>query len=199
MKIVFATKNKGKLKEIRAMCAGSGIEIIGSQEAGVDGDVVEDGATLEENALKKARFVFNAIHGWTAGEDTGLFIDALGGEPGIYAARWPGPDGNHAVYALERMKDVPEGKRAARFATVVALISPAGEEYIFEGSIEGSIAAASTGEERSQLPYDVVFIPRGGNCHTFAEMTDDEKNAYSHRASAIQKMREFLRKNSCAN
>lgn len=193
MKIVFATMNNGKLKEIRAMCAGSGIEIVGAQEVGAAEDVVEDGKTLEENALKKARAVFRAVNTWTAADDTGLFIDALHGEPGIYAARWPGLGGNHAAYALERMKNIPKEKRTARFITVVAFISPDGKEYTFEGSIEGSIASASAGEERPQLPYDVVFIPRGGDGRTFAEMTDDEKNAFSHRANAIGKMKKFLK------
>src|SRR3989338_102688 len=103
IKIVFATKNKGKLKEIRALLAQSGIDALCAEEVGVAEEIPEDGKTLQENALKKAHYVFERIHGWTAGEDTGLFIDALDGEPGIHTARWPGERGDHVAYTLARM------------------------------------------------------------------------------------------------
>lgn len=192
MKIIFATRNKGKLKEIRALLAGSDIEVVGVDEMGGIPDVTEDGKTLEENALKKARNVFPIVNDWTAAEDTGLFIDALNGEPGIHTARWPGENGNHAAYTLDRMKDIPEEKRTAHFTTVVALISPSGEEQFFEGAVEGSILTLPRGTPYDSLPYDGVFVPKEGDGRTFAEMSDEEKNRYSHRARAIQKMKEFL-------
>lgn len=192
MKVIFATKNKGKLQEIRRLLEGSEIDILSADEAGITEDVIEDGKTLYENALKKARAVFSTSHEWTAAEDTGLFIDALSGEPGVYTARWPGESGDHAAYTLERMKGVPEGERTAYFTTVVALISSNGEDHFFEGVVEGSILTSPRGIPHDSLPYDSVFVPTEGDGRTFAEMSDEEKSRYSHRARAIQKMKEFL-------
>lgn len=199
MRIVFATKNQGKLHEIQTLFIGSGIEVVGVDEIGEIPDVVEDGKTLEDNALKKTRSVFLAVHDWTAAEDTGLFIDGLNGEPGIYAARWPGEGGDHAVYMLDRMKDVPEGKRTAYFMTVATLITPDGDTHFFEGVVKGYILTSPRGTPHSQLPYDSLFVPNEGDGRTFAEMSDEEKNRYSHRARAILKMKYFLKSSPCTN
>lgn len=192
MKIIFATKNKGKLHEIRAILAGSGINVVGLEEAGITDDIIEDGTTLEENALKKARFVFEKKHCMVAAEDTGLFIDALYGEPGLYTARWPGEHGDHVAYTLERMNNIPAGERTAHFLTVAALISPSGEEYLFEGQVKGHILEVPRGQAHPHLPYDIIFAPSEGDGRTFGEMLDGEKNALSHRARAIEKMKDFL-------
>ncbi|MBI4599448.1 RdgB/HAM1 family non-canonical purine NTP pyrophosphatase [Candidatus Uhrbacteria bacterium] len=190
--IVLATKNNGKLKEIRVLLAQSGIDVLCAEEVGVAEEITEDGKTLQENALKKASFVFERVHGWTAGEDTGLFIDALDGEPGIHTARWLGEGGDHVAYTLERMKGIPPVRRAAHFTAIVALISPEGKEFFFEGRVDGHILEAARGTAHPHLPYDVLFVPDEGDGRTFAEMTGEEKNMFSHRARAIQKMKDFL-------
>lgn len=193
-RLVFATHNPGKLGEMRQLVDGLGIEVMSADEAGVHDDVIEDGETFEENALKKARFVASQVGEWAVADDSGVTIDALGGRPGVYTARWAGEgasDEQLVAHTLEQMKDVEEGRRGASFHCVVALVSPEGEEQTFEGVVEGSIALSPRGTPRKKLPYDVLFCPIGHN-RTFAEMSDEEKNSLSHRGKAFQKLREFL-------
>lgn len=194
MNIIFATKNQGKLKEIRAMLDGTDLNVVSAEEVGITDDIPEEGQAFSESAVQKARFVFERVHDWTAAEDTGLCIEALDGEPGIFTARRPGEGGGHAAYTLERMKHVPSEQRAAYFITIVAVISPEGREYFFEGRVDGVIPEAPQGEAHPHLPYDTVFIPTEGDGRTFAEMSDEEKNTLSHRGRAILKMKEFLQK-----
>ncbi len=196
MKIIFATHNPGKVKEVSALLAGLDVEIVSAEEAGVIEEAVEDGKTFEENALKKARFVVERTGEWAMADDSGICIDALGGEPGVYSARYAGAGASAEKlinFILEKIKDTPTAERTATFFTAVALISPNGEHWIFEGKVPGQLAPSPRGTPRLKLPYDVVFIPEGES-RTFAEMTDEEKNSISHRAMAFLKLKDFLAK-----
>ena len=190
MRIIFATQNPGKLVEMKKMLAG--FDVLSAAEAGVLEDVEEDGETFSANALKKARFVAAKTGEWAVADDSGLCIDALRGEPGVYTARWA--HGRDLVeYTLECMKNILEGRRGAHFESAVAIVSPAGLEKIFTGVIRGELALAPRGQALPKLPYDVIFIPEGYK-KTFAEMSEDEKNSLSHRGRAFRLMRAYLQK-----
>ncbi len=196
MKLIFATHNQGKLKEMRALLAGLAFEVLSADEAGVTEDVIEDGTTFEENSLKKARFVSEKTGEWVAADDSGICIDVLGGAPGVFSARWAGEGGSDDALVsktLLMMKDVPEEKRDAHFETVATLIDPSGKHWAFKGIVLGHIASAPRGVPRPKLPYDMVFIPEGHD-RTFAEMSDEEKNGLSHRGRAFRTLRDFLLK-----
>jgi XTP/dITP diphosphohydrolase len=188
-RLIFATHNPGKLEEMRQLVDGFGIEVMSADEVGVHEDVVEDGVTFAENALKKARFVAEQSGEWAVADDSGMMIDALDGQPGVYTARWAGEgasDEQLVAHTLDQLKDVEEDHRGATFHSVVALVSPEGEGQTFEGVVEGMVVDAPRGTHRKKLPYDVLFCPIGHN-RTFAEMPDNEKNALSHRGKAFQK------------
>ena len=174
--------------------AGLGFEILSADEAGVHEDPVEDGATFAENALKKARFVAEKTGELAVADDSGIMIDALAGKPGVYSARWAGEgagDEGLLKYTLAQLKDVEDGKRGATFHSVVALVSPQGQEQTFEGVLEGHVVVSPRGTPRPKLPYDLIFQPLGFD-RTFAQMSDEEKNAISHRGLAFQKLKMFL-------
>jgi XTP/dITP diphosphohydrolase len=199
MDIVFATHNQGKLKEAKALLRQH--KVIGAEEAGVFEDVVEDGKTMLENAFKKARFVHEKTGAWSVADDSGICIEALDGEPGIYSARWAGESatGEEIIaYTLEKMKDIPAGKRQAYFEATIAVISPEGEEQSFVGRIDGQVAESPKGVMRKSLPYDMIFIPTG-DTRTFAQMSDDEKNSLSHRARALQQLKVFFENTMLVN
>lgn len=192
MKIVFATHNSGKLVEMRNLL--DGFEVVSAEEAGVFDDVVEDGETFAENALKKARFVSQKTGEWAVADDSGICIAALDGRPGVYSARWAGEnasDDEMINFTLNEMKDVDHDNRQAYFVSVAALVSPAGKEHVFEGRIDGKITTKPIGTPRKKLPYDLIFSPIGTD-RTFAEMSDEEKNSLSHRGLAFQKLKKFL-------
>lgn len=194
MKLIFATHNIGKVKEIRTLLEGLPVEVMSADEAGVREDVVEDGATFQENALKKARFVAERTGEWAVADDSGVCIEVLGGKPGVHSARWAGEDATDEVmvgHTLRAVEDVPEGKREAWFESAVALVAPDGREWTFVGKVNGCIAIQPRGINRPKLPYDLIFIPEGHD-RTFAEMSDVEKNSMSHRGRAFQKLREFM-------
>jgi len=194
-KIVFATHNQGKVKEIREILKDFDISVVSAEEAGVQEDIVEDGNTFEENALKKAEFVGKIANEWAMADDSGICAEALDGAPGIYSARWAGenaPGHEWVELLLSKLKDMPEGKRGAWFETVAVLRSPTGEHWSFVGKVNGRIAMEPRGIAHPRLPYDVVFIPEGDS-RTFAEMSSDEKNALSHRGRAFRQLREFVR------
>jgi XTP/dITP diphosphohydrolase len=211
MKLIFATRNQGKLREVKEILSGIDVEILSAEEVGIFDDVVEDGKTFEENALKKAKFILerykeilanekNKFQGDTQNsflvmaDDSGLCIKALGCFPGVHSARWAG-DGvggeEIAKRLLKKMKNVPCDKRDAYFKSVVALVSPSGEQWIFEGRVDGMITQTLRGKSHPKLPYDSIFIPKGFN-KTFAEMSQEEKNRLSHRGAAFRKLRKFL-------
>ncbi len=179
-RLVIATKNRDKLDEMAAVLAGTGL--VGEVVEGLDWpDVDETGATLEENALLKARAVVRATGLPALGDDTGLEVDALGGEPGIHARRFAGPDASYDQNVTRLLK-LMEGvtNRTARFRTVVALAFPDGTEVIADGSLEGEITPERRGE--GGFGYDPVFLVGD---HTLAELPQGEKNTLSHRARAL--------------
>ncbi len=186
--IVFATNNAHKLGELRGI-AGEEWNIMSLAEIGCHDDIPETADTLEGNALIKARWV-KARYGYDCfADDTGLMVDALDGAPGVYSARYAGPDHDSAAnmkLLLERMAD--KDNRNAHFSTVIALVM-GGEEHIFEGRVDGTIAREPSG--CGGFGYDPVFVPENSG-RTFSEMTAEEKNAISHRGRATRKLMEFL-------
>ncbi|HBO99980.1 MAG: Non-canonical purine NTP pyrophosphatase [Candidatus Uhrbacteria bacterium GW2011_GWF2_41_16] len=194
MKIIFATHNPGKIEEMRVLLADANIEVASAEEVGVLEDVVEDGETFAENALKKARFVVKQTGHWSVADDSGLCVWALGCLPGVRTARWAGEgasDEKLIEHTLETMKEIPEGKRQAWFESSVALVAPDGEEWVFTGKVSGTISTLPRGSAKIKLPYDVLFVPDGYH-QTFAEMSDQEKNQLSHRGRAFTQLKTFL-------
>jgi len=195
MKIVFATHNEGKLMEMRELLKDLKVEVLSAEEAGVTDDMVEDGKTLKENPLKKARFVAEKIGEWAVADDSGIFIEALGGKPGVFSSRWAGDDfprEDLASYTLEKMMGIPEGEREAYWESAVCLATPDGKHWIFKGRVDGRLALENKGKAKPKLPYDSIFIPEGHD-RTFAEMSDTEKNSISHRGRAFAKLKIFLK------
>lgn len=190
MKIVFATNNAHKLREVQ-QTVGDKFEIVSLRECGVVEDIPENEPTLEGNALAKARYIYSRTGLSCFADDTGLEVDALGGEPGVRSARYA-TDGHddeaNKRLLLERM----EGKenRGAQFRTAMALILD-GEEYLFEGVVRGEILTKECGN--GGFGYDPLFAPEG-HSESFAEMSAEEKNAISHRGRAVRKLAEFLNK-----
>ena len=188
MKIVFATNNAHKLGEV-AQVVGDKFELVTLRECGITEDIPENEPTLEGNALAKARYVYERTGLNCFADDTGLEVDALGGEPGVRSARYA-TDGHddeaNKKLLLERMQGVES--RAAQFRTAVALII-GGKEYLFEGVVRGDIATEEHGE--GGFGYDPLFLPEGGE-KTFAEMSAEAKNEISHRGRAVRKLAEFL-------
>lgn len=197
MKLIIATHNPGKLLEIRAILSATDVTIISAADGGVSEDIEEDGATLEENALKKARFVWGKTSDWTLADDTGVFIDALGGRPGIYAGRWAGHAATGAdvlAHTLRELDGIPHEKRTVEFVSVIALISPAGHETLFRGSVRGILLESPRGAHPEQLPYDSLFVP-DGEIDTFAQMPSEKKNIISHRARVLVLVKDFFTEN----
>lgn len=194
MEIVLSTKNKSKTEQIKAFFTGLAVSILSLGEAGITGEAVEDGSTLEENAVKKAAFAAAWAKKWAIADDTGLFIDALDGRPGVHAARWAGKNKSTEEimhYTLEQLKDVPPEARTATFMTVAALVSPDGEPRVFTGSIRGTLLAHPRTACQPNMPYSAIFVP-DGQAKVFAEMTVEEGNAIGHRGQAFRQLREFV-------
>lgn len=194
-RIIFATGNAGKMREIREILADFGGEILSMKEAGISTDVEENGASYEENALIKARAVAEkAGDAVVLADDSGLEIDALGGEPGIYSARYLGEDTSYRVKnanLIERLAGVPEKKRTARFVCAIAAVLPDGRELVTKAAVEGRIGYEEKGE--GGFGYDPIFyVPEFGR--TTAELSEEEKNQISHRGKALRLMKEELRK-----
>ena len=192
MKIIFATGNQGKLREVRAIVADLGIEVESMKDAGIDVDIVEDGKTFAENALIKARTVCKACGEVTMSDDSGLEIDALGGEPGIYSARYMGEDTSYHIKNMnlvERLEGVPDEKRTARFVCAIACVFPDGRELICRETFEGRLGYEEKGE--NGFGYDPIFYVPEKGCYS-AELSPEEKNAISHRGKALRAMRAKL-------
>jgi XTP/dITP diphosphohydrolase len=189
--LVFATNNAHKLTEVQAAVAGK-IKLLSLNDIACHNEIAETGDTFKENASIKSRFIYNKYKINCFADDSGLEIDALNGEPGVYSARYAGVHGNHAANnkkVLEQLRDVTN--RKARFITVISLIWE-GEEHFFEGAVEGTIRTELSGSDG--FGYDPIFQPDGFDV-TFAEMTLAQKNAISHRGRAVEKLVEFLNKN----
>lgn len=189
-KLVFASNNAHKLSEIRALL-GDRIEVVSLSDLQCHDEIPETADTLEGNALIKARYVWERFGLYCFADDTGLEVEALGGAPGVYSARFAG---EHATFEdnvsllLERLSGVAEPRRA-RFRTVIALIDEYGTHF-FEGSVDGEITLERSGDHG--FGYDPVFRPEGRE-ETFAQLTEQEKNSMSHRGRAVQKLVNYLR------
>jgi XTP/dITP diphosphohydrolase len=190
MKIVFATNNEHKLREVQ-QTVGDRVEIVSLKECGITEDIPENEPTLEGNALAKARYIYSRTGLSCFADDTGLEVEALGGEPGVRSARYATDghdDESNKRLLLERMKGVEN--RAAQFRTAMALILD-GKEYLFEGVVRGKILTSERGE--GGFGYDPLFTPEGYST-SFAEMSAEAKNAISHRGRAVRLLAEFLNK-----
>lgn len=188
-RLVFATNNAHKLEEVADML-GERIELLSLNDIGCHADIPETGTTLEENALLKARYVNEHFSTNCFADDTGLEVEALGGEPGVYSARYAGGEGHDSVANMNKLLARLQGvdNRRARFRTVIALIRD-GQTYEFEGIVNGHITTEPHGD--GGFGYDPVFVPDGYE-RTFAEL-GDVKNHISHRARAVQKLVDFLK------
>lgn len=186
--LVFATNNAHKLHEVAAKIEGR-IQLLSLNDINCHDDIDETGTTFAQNASIKSHYIYNKYHLNCFGDDSGLEIDALGGQPGVYSARYAGEHGNHAANnqkVLAALQGVTD--RKARFKTVISLLWN-GEEHFFEGAVEGTIRAELSGS--AGFGYDPIFQPDGYTV-TFAEMSLTEKNNISHRAKAVEKLLAFL-------
>ncbi len=192
MKAVIATKNKGKLRELQELLADFGLEILPLDEFEDIGEIVEDGTTFFENAMKKAKTVSEKTGLLAIADDSGLEVDALEGRPGIYSARYAGEnssDEKNNEKLLSELKEIPEGQRGAQFRCVMVAYRPDGKWVTAEGICRGSIALAPQGDQG--FGYDPIFIPEGEEC-TMAQMSREEKNKISHRGKALQELRKKI-------
>lgn len=191
-RIVFATGNEGKMREIRLILADLGMEILSMKEAGANPDICEDGKTFGENAEIKARAVWKETGGIVLADDSGLVVDYIGGEPGIYSARYMGEDTSYAIKnqaIIDRLKEAEGAERSARFVCNIAAVLPDGRVLHTEKTMEGLIAHEPAGEEG--FGYDpILYIPEFGK--TSAQLTIEEKNRISHRGKALEAMKEEL-------
>ena len=193
-KIIFATGNKDKLREIKEILSDCDVDIRSMKEAGINVDIVEDGKTFEDNALIKARAIAAHTDAIVLADDSGLEIDYLNKEPGIYSARYLGEDTPYSVKnenLIQRLEGVPEEQRTARFVCAIAAVLPDGRELTTRATIEGRIGYDEKG--KNGFGYDPIFyVPEFRK--TTAELTEEEKNQVSHRGKALQLMKEELKK-----
>ena len=192
-RIIVATGNAGKMKELKEVLGDLGADIVSMKEAGIEEDVEENGTTFEENALIKARAIAKkATDAIVLADDSGLEIDYLNKEPGIYSARYLGHDTSYDYknkVILEKLKDVPKEQRSARFVCALAAVFPNGKEVVKRATIEGEIGYEIAGE--NGFGYDpIFFVPEYGV--TTAELTMEQKNAISHRGKALRMIKEEL-------
>lgn len=192
-KIIFATGNAGKMKEIREILSDMEAEILSMSEAGISADIVEDGTTFEENAVIKAKTIADIANEIVLADDSGLEVDYLGKEPGIYSARYMGEDTSYEIKnqnILDRLSGVPKEKRTARFVCAIAAALPSGEVMTVTETVEGYIGERIAGT--NGFGYDPIFYVEEYGCTT-AELTEEQKNTISHRGKALRAMKEKLR------
>ena len=190
--MIFATGNENKMKEIREILGALPLEILSMKEAGVSADIVEDGKTFEENALIKARAICKLAGEMVLADDSGLEIDYLNTEPGIYSARYMGEDTSYHIKnksLIDRLEGVPDEKRTARFVCAIAAVFPDGKELVVRGTVEGIIGYEEKGE--NGFGYDPIFYLPERGCTT-AELPPEEKNSISHRGNALRLMKDLL-------
>ncbi len=191
-RLIFATGNADKMKEIRMILADAGYEILSMKEAGIDVDIVEDGSTFEENAIIKAKAISKIAGCVVLADDSGLEVDAMDGAPGIYSARFEGVDTPYSVknkIIMDRLEGLPEEERTARFVCAIAAAWPDGRVITKRGTIEGRIAHKPAGD--NGFGYDpIFFVPEYGK--TTAELDPEEKNKISHRGKALRMIKEVL-------
>ena len=194
-KLILATNNKNKLREIHEMLAGTGIHAVSLAEADISAEIAETGTTFAENAAIKAQTIYDMMleRGeccYVLADDSGLAVDALDGAPGVFSARWAGENASDAeliAKLITEMQDVPDGQRGARFVCVMCLITPAGKQHFFTGTVEGTILHKARGKKG--FGYDPVFAYQG--C-SFAEIPAAKKNAVSHRHNALVQVENFF-------
>lgn len=193
MRIIFATGNEGKMKEIRMIMADLGMEILSMKEAGLSADAEENGTTFEENAVIKAKAIAALCNDIVLADDSGLEIDALNKEPGVYSARYMGEDTSYHVKnqnLIDRLEGVPEEERTARFVCAIAAVMPDGEIYVEKAAMEGRIGYEERGE--NGFGYDPIFmLPEFGQ--STAELSAEDKNQLSHRGKALCMMKARLK------
>ena len=193
-RLIFATGNKDKMKEIRMILGDLDYEILSMKEAGITADIVEDGKTFEENAQIKAKAISKLANCLVLADDSGLEVDYMDKQPGIYSARWMGEDTSYDIKnkkIIENLEGVPDEKRTARFVCAVAAAFPDGRVITKRGTIEGIIGYEQRGE--NGFGYDpIFFLPEYGK--TTAELSPEEKNKISHRGRALEQIKEELEK-----
>ncbi|MBQ8965133.1 RdgB/HAM1 family non-canonical purine NTP pyrophosphatase [Ruminococcus sp.] len=189
MKLVIASNNKGKIREYKQLLEKHGYEVMSQAEAGLELEVEETGTTFAENSALKARAAYEKLGCAVLADDSGLAVDALNGEPGVYSARYGGIDDDkeRCAYLLKNLEDVPDDKRGAHFVCTIHFIDTDGNEICVEGRVYGEISREPVGE--NGFGYDPVFIYKG---RSFAEIPAEEKNAVSHRGDALRKLEEKL-------
>ena len=191
-RMIFATGNENKMKEIREILGALPLEILSMKEAGVSADIVEDGKSFEENAQIKAKAICEMTGEIVLADDSGLEIDYLNKEPGIYSARYMGEDTSYHIKnksLIDRLEGVPDEKRTARFVCAIAAVFPDGKELVVRGTVEGIIGYEEKGE--NGFGYDPIFYLPERGCTT-AELSPEEKNSISHRGNALRLMNELL-------
>ena len=191
-RLIFATGNEHKMVEMREILGELPVEILSMKDVGIKADIVENGSTFEENALIKAKEVCKLAGEMVLADDSGLEIDYLNGEPGIYSARYMGEDTSYRIKnqnLIDRLEGVPEEKRTARFVCAIAAAFPDGRSFVVRGTIEGIIGYEERGT--NGFGYDPIFyLPERGV--STAEIPPEEKNSISHRGNALRKMKELL-------
>ena len=193
-KIIFATGNKDKMREIREIMADLDVEILSMKEAGIDVDIVEDGSTFEENATIKATTIAKYTDAIVLADDSGLEVDYMNKEPGVYSARWIGEDTSYDIKnqaILDKLDGVEKEKRTARFVCAIAAALPDGNVIVSRQAMEGYIGLKAEGE--NGFGYDPIFYPVGFECSS-AALSPEEKNAISHRGKALRDMKNKLKK-----
>lgn len=194
-RIIFATGNQDKMREIREILSEPGMEILSMKEAGIELDIVEDGTSFEENAMIKASALAKSIqeeHTAVMADDSGLEIDYLNKEPGVYSARYMGEDTSYEIKnqeLIKRLEGVPKEQRTARFVCAIAAVFPDGTSCVTRGTIEGYIGWEPAGE--NGFGYDPIFYVEEYQCST-AQLPPEQKNQLSHRGKALRAMREKL-------
>lgn len=191
-KIIFATGNQDKMREIREIMADMDVEIQSMKEAGIQADIVEDGQTFEDNARIKAQTIANDTDAIVLADDSGLEIDYLNKEPGVYSARYMGEDTSYTIKnqaLLDRLQGVPKEKRTARFVCAIAAVLPDKEVLVTRQTMEGYIGNEPEGE--NGFGYDPIFYLDEFGCSS-AALTREQKNAISHRGKALRAMRDLL-------
>ena len=188
MKLVFATNNKHKLEEMRAILGGK-VELLSLADIDCHDDIPETADTLEGNALIKARYIYDKYGCSCFADDTGLEVDALGGEPGVYSARYAGENNDSEANMRKLLQNLTgKSERSAQFRTVIALIIE-GEEFLFDGIVRGRISEERMGS--AGFGYDPIFVPDGHE-ESFAQMAAEQKNAISHRSRAASALNDYL-------
>lgn len=193
-RLIFATGNKDKMREIKAIMEGLDYEILSMKEAGLDIEIEENGTTFRENALIKARAIHALCHELVLADDSGLEVDYMDKQPGVFSHRFGGEDTPYSIknqMIMDRLKGVPDEKRTARFMCAIAAVLPDGREIVTEAAMEGIIGYQEAGA--NGFGYDPIFFLPEYGC-TSAELTPEQKNAISHRGKALRLMREELEK-----